>query len=231
MHNQNENNSFFNSVSWDEFAMVIGSELLMSEVLPFLQKTVEVLNRKDAMMLVAENNSKEFYIYTESVISKELEIVAFVSKNSLGNYYCQPLLLLNTFCYRVSIDFEDELDEYDIKPPFNKRFIYDILYELNSLDDHEKLPDYLYYISVLLIYEYNLDYISSDIIDFSSDSINFEGYKTEILKKKNDIFTEEVAYMIELNLNSDSIQIIKRFENGKKETYSLKILDFILEFE
>lgn len=226
---ENFDKSSFELIEWNDLIKEIGSKLLEDRILPLLKRSVEVMDVDEGLMIAVKNkadNSYSVYDQTTGIL------VIAILKNKKGEYFCTPNLLTNFYYYQATYDIEDELQDYEICKPIEKELIIDTLYELNQLPENEKLHDFLYHLSVVLLYEYNLDLINSNVMYFDIDSILLDGIKSEIIYSQGtELITQEVTYMIYLDLNSEKVRIEKVFENNIKRTYHFDIVNFLLEIE
>lgn len=227
MKKQHKNNSkAFIEISEPELCAVVGEDFVLQELNFLLLRTLDYINSSSFSIQIIQNTfDKTFCIYDDN--SKQL--IALIDKLEFKGHFCKPYLLIHKFAIKILESYKKDLDDeiYDR----SKNNIIDELFIINELPDNEKLSDYLYNVTLLLIYQFNLDIIESKIAYFDEQHIILDAIKSEYIydEKKQELESQDVVYMIDIRTNSNFVNITKIFETNKKETHILDLKDYFMQ--
>jgi len=220
-------NSFF-EIDQKELSADVGENFVLENLNPFLLKTMNYLkNSSFSIMIIKNTFDNTFCIYEDDT----KQLLVLIDKLEYGKgYFCKPSMILHKLSVKILESFKNDLIEGIYESDKNNNLISDLFF-MNELPDNEKLSDYLYQISLLLAYQFNLDITKSKVIHVDEEIIIIDGNKYEFVlnTKENSIQLQEVVYMINIRNNSNFVNVVKIFEDDKKETHILDLNEYLMQ--
>lgn len=216
-------NKGFHEVTLEEFSNIVGVKIA-NDLDKLLVRTMDY-TKKDSFLLTIINNhfDNSFSIYER----KSKQPLVVVEKLNLTGYFLKPYHIISKISDKIL-----EVCNNDISSGLygTESTIINDLFALNEANDNDKLSDYLYHLALICIYEFNLDISKSKISYYDECKIIIDGMKYELMyDEMNQVYSQDVIYVINIENNKSFIDIVKIYEDNKKKVHSLDLYKYFMQ--
>ena len=218
-----QNKKGFHEVTLEEFSNIVGVKIA-NDLDKLLVRTMDYTKKNSFLLTIINNHfDNSFSIYEK----KSKQPLVVIEKLNVTGYFLKPYHIISKISDKIL-----EVCNNDISSGLygTESTIINDLFALNEENDNDKLSDYLYRLALICIYEFNLDISKSKISYYDESKIIIDGMKYELMyDEMNQVYSQDVIYVINIENNKSFIDIVKIYEDNKKKAHSLDLYKYFMQ--